>query len=118
MKRVIPCTLLLAVLALLGMATTAAANPQVRDDWLGTYLDACQTLRDAASGCNLCHSGGLNSYGQSIADHGIVPAEAFDPDGDGVNSGQEILDCTFPGDESSVRPLESVTWGAIKKLYD
>lgn len=118
MKRLIPYTLVLAVLALPGMATTAAANPTIQGQWLSNYPDACQTLRDAATECFLCHSGGLNSYGQSIADHGIVPAEAFDPDGDSVNSGQEILDCTFPGDEASVRPLESVTWGAIKNLYN
>jgi hypothetical protein len=118
MKRAIPYTLLLAVLSLLSLATTAAGNSGIQGQWLADYSDACQTLRDAATNCSLCHSGGLNSYGQSIADHGIVPAEAFDPDSDGVNSGQEILDCTFPGDGTSVRPAESVTWGAIKNLYN
>lgn len=119
MRRQITLALVLIPLLLAGATTEAAATGGLRDSWLATYPDACQSLRDAATECFLCHGAGfaLNGYGQDVADHGIVPAEVMDGDGDTVDSGQEILDCTLPGDASSVLPSRGSSWGAIKNLF-
>jgi hypothetical protein len=119
MRRQFTLPTVLALILLAGTVPEASATGGQRDSWLATYPDACQSLKDAATECFLCHGSGfaLNGYGQDVADHGIVPAEVMDGDGDTVASGQEILDCTLPGDASSVLPSQSSSWGAIKILF-
>lgn len=96
----------------------AGANSARRSEWLADYPDACQTLKNAVSSCILCHSGvpSLNPYGQAYNGSWIA-IESLDSDNDGVTNGQEILDCTLPGDPNSVTPTEPGSWSLIKSLY-
>ncbi len=101
------------------------AHENIGDDWRTQYPDACQILLDAtleANDCVLCHFAGgsnLNPYGWDLASTGLnfVTIEGFDSDGDGRTNGEEILlDCTFPGDVTSV-PVEAETWSGVKALF-
>jgi len=115
----------LACLLVALLAGSAMAYNSIGSDWRDQYPDACQTLQDAtlnANDCVLCHIAGgfnLNPYGSDLASTGLnfVAIEGFDSDGDDRTNGEEILlDCTFPGDVTSV-PVEAETWSAIKVLF-
>jgi hypothetical protein len=122
-RRVLAASMVACILAI--GAGDATAYNSIGADWRAQYPDACQTLLDAtlnANDCILCHNAGssaLNPYGSDLASMGnnFLAVESFDSDGDGRNNGQEInLDCTFPGDVTSV-PVESGSWSAVKALY-
>lgn len=106
------------------MVTTAGqglAFNGIATNWKNTYPDVCATLTAAANDCTLCHSTGfgLNSYGVDLNNAGLnfASIEGDDSDGDGRSNLQEItLDCTLPGDASSV-PVDPNTWESIKALY-
>ncbi len=88
----------------------------------GTRLDQCIT----------CHVPGQpysqkNPYGDDIKNSldqlgNIVAAlqavENMDSDGDGDINIVEIRAFTFPGDAGSSLPVQSITWGALKHLYE
>ena len=53
-------TQLASLVLLLGFLWTPGrvqADSGIRNQWLNTYPSACQTLKDAANDCTLCHQG-------------------------------------------------------------
>jgi len=107
------------LIGLVLVSTGSLADNSLRRDWLDTYPDACQDLVNAANSCILCHTSvpNLNDYGDDIAQFGIVGSEGRNSDGDWRTNINEIGDCTLPGDPASV-PVDHITWGAIKRLFD
>ncbi len=107
------------------LAVLAAAAPSCSADksgmnWVRHYTDACPELVAAANDCTLCHvtTEELNPYGRDLATVGNLPwlVEHLDSDGDGRTNGQEIGDCTRPGDRASV-PAEPERWSTIKARW-
>lgn len=118
-KTLITASLALCLLILASGSSYAFSS--IATNWKNTYPDACTTLTAAANDCTLCHTGGFgfNSYGSDLNSAGsnFASIEGDDSDGDGRTNLQEItLDCTLPGDASSV-PAEPDTWAAVKALY-
>ena len=111
-------------LAFAAAATTASADPTCADksgvNFLRHYPDACPDLVAAANDCTLCHVSfeGLNSYGLALDAVGNLPSlvEHLDSDDDGRTNGQEVADCTLPGDPGSV-PAETVAWSMLKARW-
>jgi hypothetical protein len=121
-KKTILVTTSLA-LCLIGLSVGQAnAFNGIGRDWRDQYTDVCPTLTNASQACTLCHMDGsndLNPYGDDLktANVDFLAIEGTDSDGDGRTNGQEInLDCTLPGDASSV-PADEVQWGQIKALF-
>lgn len=89
-------------------------------NWVRHYVDACDDLVAAAGDCSLCHVtvDELNPYGRDLAPVGNLPwlIEDLDSDGDGRTNGDEIADCTRPGDRSSV-PARAWRWGMLKARW-
>ncbi len=122
LRKLITGFLLVAAL-ITGTLGTALGTTPIKNNWRDNiYPDACQELVDAANTCILCHTDVpvLNDYGLDYLanNQDWVAIEVLDSDGDTVSNGQEInVDCTLPGDPTSVTPNDSQTWGAIKALY-
>ncbi len=95
------------------------ADGDERDAWLAAYPDACETLRNAANSCVLCHDPvpSLNSYGSDWDEFSRGGSENIDSDGDSRTNLQEIRECTLPYDANST-PVVTSTWGAIKALFE
>ena len=122
MKRVIWFSLTLV--ALLTSLTIAFPN------YLQNFHVRYETAGSALDNCGVCHGAStseFNPYGQSFADSlvthpdvdsALVYIEQIDSDGDGVINITEIMARSFPGDPDSTTPVESVTWGEIKRLFE
>lgn len=120
MRKWTTITLTLTAVLAFGLGT-ALGSGDIRDGWQLVYPDVCSELVDA--GCNLCHGSGLslNDYALDYLDNGQdwLAIEDLDSDGDTVSNGQEInVDCTLPGDPTSVTANDEYTWGSIKALYN
>ena len=98
-------------------ACPAATPDKSGVNWVRHYEDACQDLVAAADACVLCHATleELNPYGLDLATVDNLPwlIEDLDSDHDGRTNGQEIADCTLPGDRASV-PDASTSWSSLK----
>jgi hypothetical protein len=110
---------LAAFVSLTALSLPLQADPGIKNAWLAAYPDACSSLKSAANGCTLCHTSvpTRNDYGKDLGTADPKTIENLDSDGDGKKNGQEILDCTLPGDPTSILPADAPTWGAIKVLY-
>ncbi len=120
MTRKLLMTTLVVATSVALLTGTAFADNDIKDEWLGIYVDVCPELITAANTCVLCHTTipTLNPYGGDYSGDWVA-IEGTDSDGDTVNNGQEIIvDCTLPGDPTSVTPNDDLTWGAIKALYN
>lgn len=111
----------LTLCLLVAAAESARATSSVRNSWNTYYPTACQTLRNSANACTLCHDSGanvFNDYGNALiaANRSISAVDGADSDHDGRTNHQEIVqDCTFPGDLMS--PTDQPLWGTIKAIY-
>lgn len=111
----------LALCLLVAVAGSARATNSVRNNWTSYYPTACQTLKNAANACTLCHDAGgniFNSYGDALiaANRSVSAVDGQDSDGDGRTNHQEIAqDCSFPGSLAS--PTDEPTWGTLKAIY-
>ncbi len=111
----------LALCLLVAVAGSARATNSIRNNWNSYYPTACQTLKNAANACTLCHDAGANAfngYGDAlIAANRSVPAvDGQDSDNDGRSNHLEIVqDCSFPGDLAS--PADQPAWGTLKAIY-
>ena len=121
MTRKTLATASLALCLLAAGATGARATNSIRNNWNTYYPTACQTLKNAANACTLCHDAGanaFNAYGDALiaANRSISAVDGADSDGDGRTNHQEIVtDCTFPGDLAS--PAAQPVWGTLKATY-
>ena len=121
----------LAAVLFLGLSTEAVAYEFIAEVWRAEYLSACSTLQTASNDCTLCHPGAdtsqLNPYSEDLQFYkydqdvlwaiAVIAIDGDDSDGDGVDNGTEIdVDCTFPGDASSV-PTWEQDWSQIKALF-
>lgn len=107
---------LMLMIAIIAMATTAQATHGFKNDWLDQYPDACATLTAQINNCSACHG---TNYAQDFLDNGESWAaiEGLDSDGDGQLNGQEIASCTKPWDASSLVGNDENTWSGIKNLW-
>ena len=111
----------LALCLLVAVAGSARATNSLRNNWNAYYPTACQTLKNAANACTLCHDAGANSYNAygdalTAANRSVSAVDGQDSDGDGRTNHLEIVqDCSFPGSLAS--PAEQPVWGTLKAIY-
>jgi hypothetical protein len=122
MNRLLKFAPALVLAIALALPLTAGATGSYRDSWLSTYPDACQTLRSAATSCDLCHTSvpDLNPYGGAVLGHRttMTTTNDLDSDGDGKTNIIEINACFLPGNSLSFPvPNDEQAWGLIKLLY-
>ena len=100
-----------------------------RSGYLRTFNGLYGTTGKTLDTCVTCHgsSYSLNSYGTDFqtklaqlgSDTDALKAiESMDSDKDGDTNIAEIHAETFPGNPSSNLPIEPLTWGQIKSLYE
>ena len=122
MKRAIWSSLFLIAL----LTSLSIAYPNYLQNFNVRYGTATSLLDN----CGVCHGAStsqLNPYGQSFADSlvthpnvdsALVYIEQLDSDEDGVININEIMARSLPGDPDSTTPVETITWGELKGLFE
>ena len=100
-----------------------------RSGYLRTFNTLYGTTGETLDNCVTCHgiSYTFNSYGADFdtkflelgnQTDAFKAIESFDSDKDGDTNIIEINTGTFPGNPASNLPVEPVTWGQIKSLFE
>lgn len=112
----------------LAFAFSASAESEYLDFMLGRYNIPTQSKLNS---CTTCHSGiggnwPRNSYGDQLETAGIASnmAAAYDAT-DPLNADQddalnwvELVNGTWPADAGDFVPVDNITWGKLKKMFN
>ena len=119
-------TVIILAIALIAVATVVLAE--------GGYLNPLKSRYGIPNGskldsCNTCHGGpwpDRNVYGADLeaagSDTDLTAAfdatDQEDSDLDGALNWAELVNGTWPGDDTDTTPTRNSTWGKIKALYN